>query len=526
MKRAVAAVVAGLLLALPGSAVVAQTKPVTLVVPQTNEPKTLSPDFVADTGGYHPTSNIYSALVMMDWGVVKGVAAYGDLAESWTVSDDGKTYTFKLFPNVKWSDGVPLTSEDVKFTFDRIIEKKYPFALYLKGVKEIRAPDATTVAIELTEPDTSFVPMMGQASNWTGKIYPKHLWEKEPGFDTGPYVNNPVGSGPFMYKNWVKGSHVELAANPDYFRGKSKVDTLIFKTIPDANVARAEFDAHNFPYLPYDYAPPLAEVASLQRDKDIQVVFTPSHYSRDIMLNIRKGPLANVEVRRAIATAIDREAMAKLAFYGYWKPSYYASVDSQEKWIDKNATFPRFDKAKAEKMLDDAGFKKAASGWRFDVSITNPVYSDCKAMMEVLVQQLRDVGINAKWDQYDMATWFTKMGKGEFDISCYFTRYGPDPDAYAEHFGTGGARNFMGYSNPKLDQLAAEARKLNAFDERAKRYQEIQRMLVADMPYINLFNEVKTSLVRAGWQGMPVQESGYGASYTWFGYYGVTPPKT
>ncbi len=496
-------------------------EPLTLVVPQTNDPKTLTPNFGFDSGGLHPTSNIYSHLVIMDWGITKGVSAYGDLAESWTISDDGKTFTFKLHEGVTWHDGMPVTSADVKFTFETMIEKKYPFSGYLRDVKSIMTPDDLTIVIELNEANVAFVAMQAQAANWYGKIYPKHLWEDQDGFDSGPYVNNPVGSGPFKLTEWVRGSHVTLEANPDYFRGKSGIDTLIFKVVADANVARAEFDAGSFPYLPYDYAPSLAEVPMLEADPDVNVVFTPSHYGRDIQINLRREPLDNLAVRQAIAYAVDRESMNKLAFSGYWVPAYGAIVDSQDKWMNTDARFPAHDAAKAEELLDAAGFPRGDDGWRFELSVTNPTFADCTAMMEVLVQQLRDVGINARWDKYDGSTWNAKVREGDFDISCYYTRYGPDPDAYGEHFGSNGPRNFMGYMNPELDQLTAEARMIPDEAVRREKYQQVQAMLVRDLPYINLMNEFKPSLIRTGWSGFNVQESGFGQSYTWFGFYGV-----
>ncbi len=497
---------------------------VTLVVPQLDEPRTLSPDPAADTGAYAATSNIYSHLVVMDWGVVAGTPAYGDLAESWDISEDGSVYTFHLHPDAKWHDGEPLTSEDVKFTFDRIREKKYPYSAFLSGVKTIETPDDDTVVITLDKPNMAFVPMMAQAAGWTGKIYPKHIWESEEGFDTGPAVNNPIGSGPFKFVRWDKGVAVELEANEDYFRGPPKIDRLIFRPMPDANVARAEFDAGQFPHLPYDYAPPLAEAPALEADPSITVTYTPSHYSRDIQLNTQREPLNNLKVREAIATGIDREMISILGFSGTWKPAMHANVDTQTQWINRDVSFPEYDKEKAEAMLDEAGYPRGDGGWRFALSVTGPSYSDCRAINEVLVQQLRDIGIDAKLEAFDQSTWYQRMQQRNFDISCYFTRYGPDPDAYREHFGTGGQRNFMGYSNPEFDELGARAVTLTNVDERKKLYAEMQAMLVRDMPYINLVNEQKMSLSRAGWAGFPLMESGYNKSVTWFGYYAVTPP--
>ena len=525
MRKFVGALCALMTMVLISMGSVVRAEEVTLIIPQLSEPKTLSPSFAADTGGYHPGSNIYSHLVVMDWGILEGTSAYGDLAESWEYSADAKRVTFKLHENVKWHDGVPLTSADVKFTFDTIIANKYTFASYLSNVDKITTPDDYTVVIDLKVPDVAFVPMQAQAAGWTGKIYPKHLWEGQGGFDKGPYVNNPIGSGPFKFKEWVRGSHVELTANPDYFRGKPAVDRLIFKVISDKNVARAEFEAGTFPYLPYDYSPPLAEFAAFQKDPNLEVILNGSHYGRDIQLNTKREPLNKLKVRQAIAFAIDRDAMSTLAFFGLWQPAQYATVDTQKKWRNDAAKFPDHDKAKAEALLDEAGYPRKDGGWRFELSVTNPSFAGSVGIAEVLVQQLRAVGIKANWDKYDNSTWYSKMGERDFDISVYFTRYAPDPDAYSEHFGTDGGRNFMGYSNPEFDKLAVAARAETVFEERKKYYQEMQAMLVRDLPYINLFNVLQPSLLRPGWTGFNVQPSGFNKSITWFGYSSVKPPQ-
>lgn len=502
----------------------ASPAPATLTIVQTGEPRTLSPNFASDPHAFGPGSNVYSHLVALDWGVIRGTSAYGDLAESWTTSEDGRTVTFRLHRNVRWHDGRPVTAHDVKFTYDTIIRKRYPAYVVLRNVREVTVPDDHTVVLNLIEPEVSFVPMLAQVSTWTAKIYPRHLWQDQDGFDTGPYVNAPVGSGPFRFVRWQRGGVVELEANADYFRGRPAVDRLLFRQVSDINVARAEFEAGRLQFLPYDYAPPLAEIPALQRNPNLRVVFTPSHFSRDIQINMRRAPLDNQLVRQAIGHAIDRDAMNRLAFNGLWTPAPHASVTSQRDWINRDARFPAFDRARAEQLLDQAGLPRGAGGWRFAVSVTHPNFVDCRSMMEVLVVQLRAVGINARLDQYDQATWFRRVMEGQFEISCYFTRYGPDPDAYREHFATGGGRNFMGYSNPELDQIATRASTLRDVAERRAIYRRIQEIVVRDLPYINLFDEQKTSLIQAGWSGFMVEESGFDRALTWFGFYSVRPP--
>ncbi|MEH6653529.1 ABC transporter substrate-binding protein [Loktanella salsilacus] len=496
----------------------------TLIMPQQDEPRTLSPAPSSDTGGHGPTSNIYSHLVVMDWGIVDGVAAYGDLADSWDVSEDATTYTFQLNTDARWHDGEDVTSEDVKFTYERIIEEGYTFSSFLRNVESIETPDDDTVVITLKGPDMAFLPMMAQGAQWTGKIYPEHLWADQDGFDTGPYVNEPVGSGPFTFVRWDRGSAVVLDANEDYFRGAPEVDTLIFRTIPDANVARAEFEAGQFPYLPFNYAPPLAEAPIFEEDPDINVVYTASHFSRDLQLNLNHEALGNQQVREAIALAMDRDEMNRLAFNNSWTPGYYAGVSSLQKWINEDARFPAHDAEAAEQLLDEAGFPRGDDGWRFSVNVTGPNISDCTAITEILVRQLRDVGIEAELERFDQSTWFSRIQEKQFDISCYFGRYGPDPDAYREHFSTTGARNFMSYSNAELDELAAEANTISDEATRQEMYGRIQEIVVRDMPYINVFEEQKMSLVRPGWSGFAVMPDGFNKSISWFGVYGVTGP--
>ncbi|WP_210495595.1 ABC transporter substrate-binding protein [Microvirga antarctica] len=497
--------------------------PVTLIVPQLDSPKTLSPNFAIDSGAYPAASNIYSTLFTMDWGVLRGTSAYGDLAEKWDVSADGKVYTFHMRKNVKWHDGEPVTSADVKFTYDTIIAKKYPYSTFLRNVESIETPDPDTVILRMKTVDVSVIPMMAQAAQWWGKIYPKHLWEKVDGFDKGDNVLKPIGSGPFKFVRMEPGS-VELAANPDYFRGKPAVDRVIIKHVTDANVARAEFDAGQYPWLPFDYAPPLSEVPALQKDPSVQVVFTPSHYGRDLLINMRKAPFDKLEVRQAISYALDRDAINRLAFGGLWRPTYNASVETQEKWVNPAAVFPHFDKAMAEKLLDEAGYKRGADGWRFATTVTGQPLADCKAMMPIIVQQLRQVGINASIVLYDQASFFNILPQGKFDLSCYSTRYGPDPDAYREHFATGRPRDYTGYSNAEVDELAERAITLIDPAQRQPLYQRIQANIVRDVPYVNLFNEQKTTLKRPGWTGFPTDEDGFNKSITWYGYSAVKPP--
>jgi peptide/nickel transport system substrate-binding protein len=491
-----------------------------IVVPVKAEAKSLNPDWQNDNGGYWANGNIYSRLVILDWGAVTGTVAYGDLAESWEGNEDGTSYTFHLREGVTWHDGEPFTSADVVYTYQTIVEKEYPLAQYLAGA-DITAPDDLTVQIDFAEPNVAFVPLLAQASNWYGAILPKHIYE-DTDWSANPANEEPIGTGPFKFASWDKGTQITLEGNPDYFLGAPELDRLTFQVVADAQVAQAGFDAGEFPYLTNDYVTNFPQLAALaQAGDDPIVVQTPSLFDRSLMFNLSNEYLATPLVRQAIAYGVDREAMNQTAFAGLWEPTYNAGISSVSAFLNGDAQFPHHDAERAKELLDEAGYPEGADGTRFALSVTNYPVADSNLIAEVVVQQLKEIGIDATWDQYDLPTWLDKLNAGEFDITSYFVRYGPDPAAYGEHFGLDAPRNFMGYQNDTVDELLGEGRATTDVATRKDIYGQVQEQLVKDIPYVPLFTEHKFSLVHAGWTGFAVMEDGYNKSIGWFGFYAV-----
>lgn len=494
--------------------------PLSIVEPVKADAKSLNPDWQNDSGGYWANGNIYSHLVILDWGVVKGTSVYGDLAESWDISSDSLTYTFHLRSGVKWHDGQPFTSADVVYTFQTIVDKEYPLAAYLKGAT-FTAPDDQTVVITLEKPNAGFLPLLAQASNWYGAILPKHVYDGTD-WSTNPANQQPVGTGPFKFVSWDQGTQIRLEANPDYFLGAPELKSLTFQVAADAQVAQAGFDRGDYPYITNDYVTNFPQLATLQQaGGDPVVIVTPSLYDRSIMFNLNNPILAKPLVREAIAYALDRETMNQIAFSGLWEPTYNAGISSVPTFLDPKATFPQFDAEKAMALLDQAGYPAGADGVRLSLHLTNYPVADSNLIAEVVVQQLKDVGIAVTWDQLDLPTWLDHLQKHDFDMTTYFVRYGPDPAAYGEHFGTGAPRNFMSFSSSDVDGWVAEG--VATTDEAARKvlYAKIQQELVKQIPYVPLFTERKFSLVHQGWEGFATQESGYDKAMGWFGYYAV-----
>ncbi|WP_162186195.1 ABC transporter substrate-binding protein [Amycolatopsis jejuensis] len=491
-----------------------------VTIPFTPEPKSLNPDWQNDTGAWYPAGNIYSRLVDLDWGATAGIVAYPDLAKSWDTSPDGKTYTFHLREGVKWHDGKPLTSADVVYTYQTIQEKRYPLAQYLNGAT-ITAPDPQTVVIAFAKPNVAFVPLLAQASNWYGAILPKHLYEGTD-WTKNPANTQPVGTGPFKFVSWQRGGQVSLEANPDYFLGAPKVKKLNLVVVTNAQVAMAGFQSGQYPFVADNLLSNYQQIKQLESGGgDTTVVRTPSLYGRDVYFNLRNSILADLRVRQAISYGIDRDAINRTAFAGLWPPDYNAGISSFAEYLNKDAQFPHFDLAKAKQLLDESGHPAGPDGTRFTLRLTNYPSTDSTLIAQVLVEQFKAMGIAVKWQQFDLTTWLTKLGTGDFDLSTYYVRYGPDPAAYAEHFGTGGPRNFTKYSNQKVDALLAQAGSTTDVATRKQLYNEVQTQLVADVPYVNLFTENKFSLARKGWDGFAVQSSAFGKAMGWFSFYAV-----
>jgi peptide/nickel transport system substrate-binding protein len=491
-----------------------------LVIAVTPEPKSLNPDWQADPGSYWPSGNIYNHLVVSDWGAVAGTPNYADLAQTWDVSPDGTLYTFHLKQGVKWHDGQSFSSDDVLYTFQTIIDKKYPLAQYLAGAT-LSAPDPNTFVVKFAQPNVAFVPLLAQASNWYGAILPKHVYQGTD-WSTNPANQKPVGTGPFKFVSWDRGTQVTLQSNPDYWRGVPRMSRVVLRFVSDGQVALSGFDAGQYPYLDSYYLDNFSMIKKkMEAGGSTVVVPTGSFYDLCLYLNLKDPILSNQKVREAISYAVDREALSQQAFFGLDGPNYYAGVPAIGSYLDKTVQFPHRDIAKAKQLLDEAGYPVKSDGTRFKLQITDYPEGDTDATSQVMVEQLKAVNIDATWQQNDAASWLSKARSGQFQMAVYFVRYGPDPAAYAEHFKTGSARDFTGYSNSDVDSWLAQAQTTSDQAKRAELYGKVQKQLTLDIPYISLATTSNYNFVRKGWHGFSAQPEAFNKSGGWFSLAGV-----
>ena len=421
------------------------------------------------------------------------------LAESYDVSADGKTVTFKLRKGVTWHDGKPFTSEDVQFTIMDVLKKVHPRGPNnFKAVTSIDTPDAHTAVFNLDNP----APYMFRAlSAYESPIVPKHLLEGKD-VKTAELANNPVGTGPFKFMEWKKGQYIRLDKNENYWQeGLPHLDRIVGRFVPDASTRAAAMEKGEVLYAAYNAVSNIDAVRLEKRD-DISV--TTDGYSMInpmalIEFNTKEGPFVDAAVRRAISNAIDRQFMIDTIFFGYGKPATSA-LSSNFSATNLHAVMPNYpangDIDAANKILDDAGYKRDGNGVRmkavFDLI---PYGEDWRRGGEYLKQVLGDIGIEVELRYEDVPTWLKRIYHNyDFQMNLnYFYQLADPVLGVHRHYGTNMIRkgthfvNSSRYSNPKLDDLLAAGMTEPDANKRSAIYNEIQTILADDMPVVNLF---------------------------------------
>ena len=421
------------------------------------------------------------------------------LAESYEMSADGKTVTFKLRKNVRWHDGKPFTSADVKFSILEVLKKVHPRGPNsFREVSRIDTPDDHTAIFHLDNPAPY---MMRSFSAYESPMVPMHLLEGQD-VKSAPLANNPVGTGPFKFVEWKKGQYIRLDKNEDYWQeGLPYLDRIVGRFIPDASTRTAAMENGEVMYAAYNAIPNIDAVRLKERD-DIGV--TTDGYSMInpmalIEFNTIEGPFVDPAIRRAISTAIDRRFMIDTIFFGYGKPATSA-LSSNFKATNLHAAMPNYpetgDVAAANAMLDAAGYAKDANGVRMRAVLDIiPYGEDWRRAGEYLKQVMGDIGIEVELRYEDVPTWLKRVYHNyDFEMNINYFYQLPDPVlGVHRHYGTNQIRqgthfvNSSRYSNPELDALLDSGSKEPDAAKRTATYKEVQEILAQDMPVVNLF---------------------------------------
>jgi peptide/nickel transport system substrate-binding protein len=424
------------------------------------------------------SGNIFEGLLRYN----KKLEPQPGLAESWTVSDDAKTYTFKLKQGVTWHDGKPFTSADVLFSVNMLKETSARARTNMVQVDKVEAPDDFTVVFTLKQP---FGPFMGIFEVGSLPMIPKHLYEGTD-WKTNPNNNAPIGTGPFMFKEWKKGSYIRLSKNPNYHeKGLPHLDDVYWQVIPDAAARSVAYETGKVDVLPggsienFD-VPRVSKLPNTCVTGEGWEFFSPMAW---MWINNRNPILANKKVRQAIMFALDREFARDVIWNGLGKVATGPSSSAIKFYTDDVPKYP-YDPEKAKALLKEAGYK----GEKIRI-MPLPYGETWQRWGEAVKQNLVDVGFNIETIATDVPGSNQKNMEWDYDLSfTYLYQYGDPALGVGRNYVSSAIvkgqlfNNLEGYSNPEVDKLFAEGAVATPDSKRKELYDKAQKILVEDVP--------------------------------------------
>lgn len=470
--------------ALSGCAPEQTPRPTTVVYGTNLQPNTLNPITAPDVASRAMIEMIFDGLVAAN----DTLGLNPELAESWRVSGDGREWTFTLRKGVKWHDGHDFTAEDVKFTYDTVINPDAKPTVAKADYAVIRAVevlDPHTVRFHLSQPYAPFLSRMVLG------IAPRHLLEGQD-LATAAFNHRPVGTGPFVFESWSKGESVVLRRNPDYFGTSPRIERLVWKIVPDTNVLAMQAVSGEVDGAPL-YNPRDAATA---RDSGKMAIHETLEGNTQISLQLSNPLFQDVRVRRALAYGIDSRALIDKIMQGAAVPATSDILPISWAYNPGVASYG-YDPRRARELLAEAGWRPgpdgvlSKEGRRFQFSLMT--YAGNKVQEQVMMavrQYWTDLGMEVEVGVQERNSFVSqRVLKGNFDAALLQSSVQIDPDI-SRRFHTRSiqaGQNFLGYSNPTVDGLLDRAIASSNQEERRQRYFEIQRIMAEDLPQISLF---------------------------------------
>ncbi len=436
-----------------------------------NDAKTLDPHLASAAGSMRHIENMYNGLLQYKQGTYGEIE--GELAEDYNVSEDGLTYTFNLHEGVKFHNGDDLTSKDVKYSIERIIDMEIR-ASNFAAVESIETPDDNTVVITLKEPVAPFTTFLAYPMN---VIVNKNVVEA----NDGSLDNIDAGSGPFMLEEWKKDQHMIMAKFDDYFEeGLPYLDKVILQPVSEETARNTSLRNKESDMI-LQLSP--KDVMSLENEEDIIVKSVPGTYWEYLGMNMSEGPLTEKKVRQAISYGINREELNQIVKFGQATPlsggpippGHWAYADlgiHEERNIEK-----------AQSLLEEAGY-----GDGFTISLITLPNEIAVNAAQVVKQQLADLNITVEVNSIESSVYFERLGSDDFELTIIGWVGFVDPDEFLYNiFTSDGVWNQHAYSNEEVDALLEEGRITLDREERKEIYDEAQKLIVEDAPMAFLY---------------------------------------
>jgi peptide/nickel transport system substrate-binding protein len=476
----------------------------TVVFQSQQEPDALNTIISDMVASRDATTPMMSALITVDekMNYVPDMAVEVPTVENGGVKITGKTMTvtYKMKP-AKWHDGQSVTSADVKFTWETIVNPTVK-ATTRDGYDQIAAvetPDAQTVVVKFKQ---VYAPYL----NLFGVILPKHLLEKDvkteekkgdSKFNHAAWNRAPIGSGPFKFKEWVSGDHITYEAFPDYYGTKAKVSTLIFKVVPDENAAFVQLKSGDIDI--YQSAA-LTQYEQLKGLSDVTVFETASLTYEHIDFNNENPVLKDKAIRKAIAHAVNKQEISEKIYKGLFKVAHSDQFPLSYAYNPEVEKLNLFDPAKSKELLDAAGWKpggdgiRSKDGLRASLTIASTTGRKPRELTEqVLVSYLKAVGIELKIGNVPGPKLFGRpdglLYSGKYDLGLYAWTTSPDPNNLtlwnSKQIPPNG-QNYTRFRNAEVDKLTEEGTRTVDKGKRADIYRRIQMIMAEELPMLTL----------------------------------------
>ncbi len=414
------------------------------------------------------------------------------------ISRDGLTISYHLRSGVKWQDGVAFSSKDVKFTWQAMMNdaNNVNARVGYEDVRSVDTPDAQTVIFHLKQKFAPFVNTVFSESDDPVCIVPEHILGKYKDVNRVPFNELPIGTGPFKVVRWVRGDHIELTANPNYFMGAPKLKTIVVREIPDENTSINELRTHDIDWL-FEPSPDLYNVLKTLPDAAIHLVDQPG--TLRLLINLQRPAFKDIRVRRAIAYAIDKKSLVDRLTGG----SARVAVADQPpfSWAYRpNMTSYGPDVATARALLTQAGYSPgpngifAKNGRPLSIELSTNSANATRRLVQTQVQaMLQAVGIDAQIKNFPGNLFFATYGQGgvlstgKFDLAIYGWIAGIDPDdhsLYACSEVPPRGVNYSHYCSAAMD--SAQSAALASYEEapRKKAYYTIAGLIASDVPEV------------------------------------------
>ncbi len=488
----------------------------------TGEPSTLIYMVAGESASAAITSNIFNKLLKYD----ANLDLEGELAESWQISSDNKTITFKLKPNLKWADGHALTSQDIMFTWKAVTDEKTasPYASDYLLVKKAEAPDPETFIVSY---DQAYAPAL---DSWAGlQILPEHLLKNQD-LHTTAFARKPVGSHYYQLDKWNNGENLKLSRNPNAVLGQANIAQLVTRVIPDNSAQLLELMADNIDSMgldPIKYSRIIPARPELENKLALYKELGNSYTYMGF--NLKHKPFDDRRVRLAINYAIDKQEIIDGVYLGLginiaspYKPG--------TRWSNPNLAPYPYDLEKAKALLKEAGFVDTngdgileRDGKPFSFEILTNQNKEREKSAVLIQRKLRAVGIDVQIRAIEWASFISRFIKtGDFDAVILGWGLGLDPDQFNIWHSSQqqpGQFNFIGYNNAKVDTLLEQGRIELDADKRMAIYHEFARELLEDSPIIYLSAGYGLTAIHKRVKGIqtPVPPAGVGYdSQKWY----------